>query len=61
MTTDAISGSVFSPKDREALKGVSNGGYHYFGRSTSTKRTSEQVRRRDGAGRGLDIPARMHG
>lgn len=31
------------------------------GKSTSTKRTSEQVRRRDGAGRGLDIPARMHG
>ena len=22
---------VFSPKDREALKGASNGGYHYFG------------------------------
>jgi hypothetical protein len=22
---------VLSPKDREALKGASNGGYHYFG------------------------------
>ena len=22
---------VFSPKDKEALKGASNGGYHYFG------------------------------
>jgi len=22
---------VFSPKDREALKGASNGGYHYLG------------------------------
>jgi hypothetical protein len=31
------------------------------GKSTSTKRTSMQVRRRDVAGRGLDIRARMHG
>ena len=23
--------AVLSPKDREALKGASNGGYHYFG------------------------------
>ncbi len=31
ITTNAISGRVFSPKDKEALKGDSNGGYHYFG------------------------------
>ena len=28
---DLALAEVFSPKDREALKGASNGGYHYFG------------------------------
>jgi hypothetical protein len=28
---DLVLEEVYSPKDREALKGASNGGYHYFG------------------------------
>jgi len=31
MQLDLALEEVLSPKDREALKGASNGGYHYFG------------------------------